>query len=442
MNNLVWFRNDLRSSDHPGLSAACESAQQNNGNVLGLYCLDPRHFARDQYGFRRTERFRAQFLLQTLSDLQRQLASLNIPLLIVHEHPEVAIPGVVNNYGISDIYLQQEWTRDEQRVRDSVMAAAGMTTVRAHAFYGQFLLHPEDLPFPPQQLPGVFTAFRKACEQQWNVRPPVPRPSPMPAPNWQPATQADCPLTLPTLTQLGLSECIPDTRSAFPFCGGGAAAQQRIQHYFWETENLARYKHTRDGLVGSDYSSKLSPWLANGSLSARQLYWQIKEFERDVKANEDTYWLVFELMWRDYFKYVSLKHGDRIFQLGGILEKDYPWQNDPDELARWINGDTQYDFVNANMHEIAATGWMSNRGRQNVASYFARERQQDWRIGAAYFESLLLDYDVHSNYGNWMYNSGVGNDPRDRRFDIERQASIYDKDRRYRDLWLASAAAP
>ena len=88
------------------------------------------------------------------------------------------------------------------------------------------------------------------------------------------------------------------------------------------------------------------------------------------------------------------------------------------------------------MKEIAATGFMSNRGRQNVASYFAKEMQQDWRIGASYFESMLIDYDVHSNWGNWMYNSGVGNDPRDRKFNIESQSNRYDPDNKYIQLWL------
>mgnify|MGYP001951331995 CR=1 FL=1 len=92
--------------------------------------------------------------------------------------------------------------------------------------------------------------------------------------------------------------------------------------------------------------------------------------------------------------------------------------------------------VNANMIELKETGWMSNRGRQNVASYFAKELLQDWRIGAAYFESMLLDYDVHSNYGNWMYVAGVGNDPRDRKFNTKLQAKRYDENYKYRKLWL------
>ena len=88
------------------------------------------------------------------------------------------------------------------------------------------------------------------------------------------------------------------------------------------------------------------------------------------------------------------------------------------------------------MIELKETGWMSNRGRQDVASYWTKELQQDWSIGASYFESLLIDYDVHSNYGNWMYNAGVGNDPRDRKFNIQLQAKRYDPNREYRKLWL------
>ena len=79
---------------------------------------------------------------------------------------------------------------------------------------------------------------------------------------------------------------------------------------------------------------------------------------------------------------------------------------------------------------------MSNRGRQNVASYFAKELQIDWRIGASYFESSLIDYDVHSNYGNWQYVAGVGNDPRDRKFNIKLQSERYDPQQKFQNLWL------
>ncbi|KUJ83686.1 DASH family cryptochrome [Microbulbifer flavimaris] len=431
--NLVWYRNNLRSIDNQPLVEACQSQSP----VVALYCFDPRQFEKDRYGFMRTGKFRARFLIESVQTLRQQLAQLNIPLLIYREKPESILPRLVQQLGVEKIFLQREWTRDEEHVLGCVRRAEGMSAVEFYQALDQFLLHPDDVSFAvPADVPRVFTKFRKHVEKELKVRKPLSAPLPRPTENLASAEPARKESSIPDLEGLGLKAFTSDPRSAFPFRGGELAAQERIDQYFWQTENLRTYKHTRNGLVGTEYSSKLSPWLANGSLSARQVYWQVKEFERQVVANEDTYWLVFELLWRDFFKYVSLKHGDRIFQLGGILQKDYEWQHAPAELQRWINGETEYDFVNANMREIAATGWMSNRGRQNVASYFARERQQDWRTGAAYFESLLLDYDVHSNYGNWMYNSGVGNDPRDRHFNINSQAERYDPEHAFRNLWL------
>jgi deoxyribodipyrimidine photo-lyase len=108
-------------------------------------------------------------------------------------------------------------------------------------------------------------------------------------------------------------------------------------------------------------------------------------------------------------------------------------------FEKWKNGNTGIDFVDANMIELKLTGFMSNRGRQNVASYLCHNLKLDWRYGAAYFEEQLIDYDVCSNWGNWMYVAGVGNDPRENRvFNMEKQAAMYDHDQSYRNLWLQS----
>ena len=118
------------------------------------------------------------------------------------------------------------------------------------------------------------------------------------------------------------------------------------------------------------------------------------------------------------------------------MNRQYQWNTNAPLIEKWIEGKTDEPFVNANMIELKKTGWMSNRGRQNVASYFAKNLKLDWRIGASYFESMLIDYDVHSNYGNWMYVSGVGNDPRDRKFNIKLQAERYDTNNAFQNLWL------
>jgi len=211
---------------------------------------------------------------------------------------------------------------------------------------------------------------------------------------------------------------------------------KRLHHYFSETENLSQYKQTRNGLVGRDYSSKFSAWLSDGSLSAVTIYHEIKKYEEEFGANDSTYWLIFELLWRDFFRYISLQYKDLIFRKSGINHQKYFAENNKTLIQKWKDGETDSDFVNANMLELKNTGWMSNRGRQNVASYFCKILKQDWRIGAACFEEMLIDYDVHSNYGNWMYLAGVGNDNRDRTFNPEKQAEMYDANEEFRKLWL------
>ncbi len=435
--NLVWFRNDLRTTDNNVLKKACDA----DGPVIGVYFFDPRFYvSRDlnldtdiKLDFVRTGKYRAQFIIESVKDLRDQLAEFNIPLLVFQDTAANVLPGLIEKHGIKKIFLQKEWTQDETEQEEDLRKALQDRDldISGSRTYDQFLYHPDDIPYDHfQQIPKVFTELRKKLEKQSEVRTTVNI-------NGYSQDKIDVEKTnIPSLEDLGLETFEKDSRSAFPWSGGSKTAWERLDHYFWETEQLKSYKKTRNGLVGTDYSSKFSAWLAVGAISAREIYWQVKKFEKEIKKNQDTYWLIFELIWRDFFKYTSLKYGSKIFNLGGILDKDYEWNASKKELQKWIDGETHEDFVNANMNEIAATGFMSNRGRQNVASYWSMHREQDWRLGAAYFEHILIDYDVHSNWGNWMYNSGVGNDPRNRTFNIKSQADRYDGDKEFRDLWL------
>jgi deoxyribodipyrimidine photo-lyase len=423
---LIWLRNDLRITDHYGFY----NASKNCDRVIAYYTFDPKQFIQTPWGFKKTGKYRLQFLIETLKQLKSDLLKKNISLIIDKKNPEKGIPKLVDTYGITDLYYQKEWTQEEQ-ITTNTLKKSISEKAEVHSFYDQFLFHPDDLPIEIESLPEVFTVFRKKCEKFVTVRSCFNNIQPFPIENT--LIQED---KIPSLEDFDLLPFEKNRKTAFPFIGGSKSGKQRIDHYFWETEKILTYKHTRNGLTGEDYSSKLSAWLANGSLSAREIYWEIKSFEKERKKNQSTYWLVFELIWRDFFKYISLKHGNKIFKIGGILDKNYNWNKDKKKLQSWINGSTDESFVNANMIELLKTGWMSNRGRQNVASYFAKELLMDWRMGAAYFESQLIDYDVHSNYGNWMYISGVGNDPRDRKFDISWQAQKYDSQKKFQNLWL------
>ena len=217
----------------------------------------------------------------------------------------------------------------------------------------------------------------------------------------------------------------------------------------WEGDRLRAYKETRNGLLGMDFASKLSPWLSAGCISPRSIAAEVARYEAERVANDSTYWLLFELLWRDYMRFYALRHGARLFFPWGPrgpppqeAAAPYPWSPSPPRERAWALGATGYPFVDANMRELLATGFMSNRGRQNVASFFAKDLRLDWRRGAEWFESALVDHDPASNWGNWTYVAGVGADPReDRYFLIPKQAKQYDAEGAFMRHWLPELRA-
>lgn len=421
--NLVWFRSNLRVEDNTSLSRAIKDSPR----VIGYINIDPAIFELSDYGFKKTEKFRTKFLLESIQDLKKQLNGINISLIITNQDFETSINSIIEKYNIRSIYMQKEWTRDELAEEKQIPKHINLIKD-----FDQFLYSPESVKEVYENIPRGFSNFRKKCEKYLNIEYPLQIPKPLDKKN-----NIDDVYSIPTLNDLGFEEFRVHKNSVFKFIGGETSAKERVYEYFFETKRISKYKLTRNGLLGKDYSSKLSSWLANGSISVRYVYMQIKKYEEEIEKNESTYWLFFELIWRDFFKYVSMQHKDKFFSKSGIYGDSKDWSNNKELINRWINGETNEPFVNANMKELSQTGFMSNRGRQNVANYLTKELKIDWRIGAEYFESLLIDYDVHSNYGNWLYNAGIGNDSMPfRKFNPKLQSERYDPNKEYEKLWL------
>ena len=421
--NLVWFRSNLRVEDNTSLSKAIRDSSR----VIGYINIDPTIFELSNYGFKKTEKFRTKFLLESIQDLKKQLNDINISLIITNQDFETSINSIIKKYNVRSIYMQKEWTRDELAEEKQIPKHINLIKD-----FDQFLYSPESVKEIYENIPRGFSNFRKKCEKYLNIEYPLQIPKPLDKKN-----NIDDVYSIPTLNDLGFEEFRVHKNSVFKFLGGETSAKERVYEYFFETKRISKYKLTRNKLLGKDYSSKLSSWLANGSISVRYVYMQIKKYEEEIEKNESTYWLFFELIWRDFFKYVSMQHKDKFFSKSGIYGNSKDWSNNKELINRWINGETNEPFVNANMKELSQTGFMSNRGRQNVANYLTKELKIDWRIGAEYFESLLIDYDVHSNYGNWLYNAGIGNDSMPfRKFNPKLQSERYDPNKEYEKLWL------
>ncbi|KAJ8526629.1 hypothetical protein K7X08_029106 [Anisodus acutangulus] len=436
---IVWFRNDLRVLDNEALFRAWVSSEV----VLPVYCVDPRLFGATHYfGFPKTGALRAQFIIECLTDLKKNLVKRGLDLLIQHGKPEEIIPSLAKAYKAHTVYAHKETCSEEVNVEKLVTRnlqgnePRSITTTKLELVWGSTMYHMDDLPFDCESLPDVYTQFRKSVESKSKVRNCIRLPASLGPPPEKVGDWGH----VPQVTELGLQQ--EKVSKGMKFIGGESVALGRVHDYFWKKDLLKVYKETRNGMLGPDYSTKFSPWLASGSLSPRFIYEEVKRYEKERQSNDSTYWVLFELIWRDYFRFLSIKLGNLLFQAGGPRKVNINWSQDQTMFYAWRQGQTGYPLIDANMKELAATGFMSNRGRQIVCSFLVRDMGIDWRMGAEWFETCLLDYDPCSNYGNWTYGAGVGNDPReDRYFSIPKQAQNYDPEGEFVAYWLPELRA-
>ena len=440
---LFWFRNDLRLHDQIALYTALQSGAQ---HLVPIYCHDDPHQT-TAWGFGRIGIHRRRWTQAAVQDLREQLSALGCPLIECQRSVDAVLPEIARIAGTQEIFCEEIAAPDEQDAVKKLQAAG----LKVHTVWQSSLLNPAQLPWPKEGLPASFTPFRQAIERE-KIQPPNPLPLPGHLPPW-PAGIART-LTAMDGISLGsgrtnapLDVPLPDPRSSFPythpdFNGGQTAALAHLRRYLAQGRPHS-YKQTRNDLTGLHYSSKWSPWLATGALSPRQAMSELRQFEDQRGASEGSYWLWFELLWRDYFRFLHLQYGRKLYRSRGLkvdVENAPPLRlasgHNPQGFARWCEGRTGKPLVDAAMRELSATGFLSNRLRQVVASYLINELKGDWRAGAAWFESQLLDYDPYSNQGNWLYIAGLGTDPRGgRHFNIEKQARQYDPDGHYQRLW-------
>jgi deoxyribodipyrimidine photo-lyase len=383
------------------------------GNIAGIITSDSIHRGNSgelsPLGIPRVSQVRHRFYSQAIEELERQYRALDLPLIqcriSIAEHllsrDSRDLPGV--------LYVPTPRGSEEREDLNALKRTlSGMPHApRLRLIPPNTLICPDDLPFEIEAMPRTFSAFRRRIEKR----------------DYREYRFAASPM--------------PDRRAP----GTGSA---RVEYYLFASDRIARYKETRNGLGSGDYSSRFSPWLAIDALRASEVGRRILDYEQERVKNESTYWLIFELLWRDFFYYLFLAVGDAMFTPRGFKGVQSPgldeaWRSDPGVWTRfrnWAYGESGQDFIDAIMRELYATGESSNRARQCAASYLIHDLKCPWWWGAWWFEHCLIDYDPLSNWGNWAYIAGVGADPKPvRHFNIPKQAATHDPRGIYR-TWV------
>ncbi|KAF9767748.1 hypothetical protein IL306_015037 [Fusarium sp. DS 682] len=507
---LVYLlRRDLRVTDNPVLHHLATS-DHGFTHLLPIYILPPHQIetsgfvaeghkspyplAKSQVGrFWRCGPIRAKFQAESIWDMKQNLENISSGMLIRIGNFDRVLKHLIkslheNHQSVDTVWMTEDVSKEEVDDQNAVASVCTENNITFKLWQDEkYYIDDRDTGLnSPKELPDVFTTYRKTQEPlRERPRASLPRPPDGSLPSfpssWAPPQES--PFRIPDnyndFEQYLLEPidsmvpdppiCPDDANSSHPFKGGENPAWDRLDHLI-KSGSMTTYHETRNGLLGTDYSTKLSAYLALGSISARSIHEELVKFEDGQEEsysqatcfgqgeNGGTKAMRYELLWRDYMRLCTRKFGSRLFKPDGFKgasgEYDKKWKTarkeeaevdqepSPEELEevinRFLRGTTGMGLIDASQRELYHTGYTSNRTRQNVASFFARHLGIDWRYGAEWYEAMLVDYDVSSNWANWQYVAGVGNDPRGdaRIFNPVKQAFEYDNEGEYVRTWV------
>ena len=420
---LVWFRNDLRIHDNEILLEAARKADK----ILPVYCFDPYYFQTNASGNSKTGSIRARFLLESVADLRKNLRAIGGELIIRVGNPAEVLPKLAEEFQVNEVYHHREVAHEETEISEEVETALWKLRLNLKHFIGHTMYHKEDLPFPIKDIPDSFAVFKKKIERDSTVRPCLGTPEIVNTP------AISDPGDLPALHKLGLEEPLDDPRSEEVFQGGETAALGQLEKFFLRNDHAETGKGHR-ATIGF-HSSRLSAWIALGCISMRHVYHEVVKHQQ-LTHNSQYNSMLLDLLWRDYFRFMFKKHGQKFIAAKSNSDRHEFAPNQEALFESWKTGETGVPMVDAIMHELNATGFISNQSRQITAGFLVNELNVDWTKGAAYFEEKLIDYSPASNWGNWGFIAGV-NDARESRYNVVTKTAIeLETKSDFIDTWL------
>lgn len=414
--SIVWFRNDRRLSDHPALHAAAARG----GPLVLLYILETD-------AARATGGAKGVWLHHSLADLKTNIEALGGQLILRTGDAASVIDAVIKNTGAGAIYWNRRYHKIDRDRDAAIKEDLRARDITVESFKGNLLVEPWEVQTKGGTPYRVFTPFWRAARAELNVADPLPKPF-----------KLDCyagDLSTDELDAWDLLPSHPDWGSKMLdyHTPGEAAAQTRLTEFL--DGPIENYSEGRDR-PDKELTSRLSPHLAHGEISPRQIWDACKDNE--VKADK----FLSEIGWRE-FSYSLLFYNPELGSKN--FNPNYEgmaWDHDDQAYEAWTTGQTGYPFVDAGMRQLWATGWMHNRVRMVVASFLIKHLMIDWRDGEDWFWDTLLEADLASNAASWQWVAGTGADaaPYFRVFNPFGQGEKFDPKGDYVRKWVPELA--
>jgi deoxyribodipyrimidine photo-lyase len=389
--SIVWFRRDLRISDHPALVAALSESDE----IVPVFIIDSKLI----------ERTGSNGLAYLAQSLQHLDASLDKKLQVIAGQPIDVLKKLQEKYNAQSVHISAEY-EPVSAAQDVEIEKSGIKLVRTGSAYA---VAPGRVLKPSDQTPyRVYTPFYRA----WLTH------------GWRKPEQK--PKSITAVTPDSDSRQFPDWKVPTGVSiteAGEAAANERFKHF--QKNGLDNYDEARN-FAGIDGTSKMSAHLTWGEIHPRTLLAPLGQ----SKAHE-----VFrkEIAWREFYADVLFNnpHTETDYYAPQFAKMRY--DKPGKQFKAWCEGNTGYPFVDAAMRQLLAEGWMHNRTRMVVASFLVKDLHLEWQLGERFFREHLVDYDVASNAHGWQWTAGCGTDasPYYRVFNPVEQGKRFDENGDY-----------
>jgi deoxyribodipyrimidine photo-lyase len=384
---LVWFRRDLRTSDHAALSRAL----QQHARVYCVFVFDSTILE----PLPRRDR-RVEFILRAVEEVDSSLRSMGGGLIVRHGNPLDEIPQLAVELGVSAVYVNRDYepaaiARDEEvRERIRRLASADFYDIKDQVIFERNeVLTQGGTPF------SVFTPYKNAWLKRLTPDDLAPHPVAEFSAHLAPLPAGE---RLPELTELGFE---PTNLAQLALPTGMSGAQKLFADF---TRRIDHYTEARNfpAVKGTSY---LSAHLRFGTISIRQL-----ATHAQAQANAGAQTWLSELIWRDFYHAILWHHPQVVTRCFKPVFENLQWDDSPDLFAAWCEGRTGFPLVDAAMRQLAQTGFMHNRLRMVAASFLTKDLGLDWRQGEAWFAEQLIDFDLAANNGGWQWAASTGCD--------------------------------
>lgn len=396
MRAIVWFRSDLRTTDHPALSYAARRAT----GVIGVFVATPGQWRSHEWGHPKTD-----FILRSVQSLSTELASCQIPLLVrvcdrFDGVPQVLL-GLARRHRCNVLCFNREPEVNERRRDDAVERVFRNAGLQVQAFEDQAVFSPGSVLTADGSTYKVFSPYKRAWLERL-------REEGVPRPLSRPRRQPPAPVRSDPLPSSLARLKDPAIASIWP--AGHAEAARRLRRFI--ASRIDGYAERRD-YPSEHATSTLSPYLAAGCISARQcLHAALAPFDFNYDAaNAGTQAWVSQLIWRDFYRHLIVAFPRLCMnQPFNPSTRNVRWRRSGRDLTAWKQGRTGYPIVDAAMRCLASTGWMHNRLRMIVAGFLTKDLLIHWREGERHFARYLVDLDLANNNGGWQWAASTGTD--------------------------------